>query len=121
MSSNNQKPNASSSKSNRYKRIGVLWKRQTADNRGYLSGRLTMSDEFGISKDYSISIWPSRNKVTGDNNPDYVIDMDTENVKNSPLPKRVAETKPVAFAESNSEEIDPESTEKSTKSGESLL
>lgn len=111
MSSNNQKPNASSSKSNRYKRIGVLWKRQTADNRGYLSGRLTMSDEFGISKDYSISIWPSRNKVAGDNNPDYVIDMDTENIKNSPPPKKVTEMKI----------SDTESVEKLTKTGEPLL
>lgn len=108
--------------SDRYKRIGVLWKKQTTDNRGYLSGRLTMSDEFGISKDYAISIWPSRNKTSGDNNPDYVIDMDTERTKSSPLPKKVTtESKPAVFSESNSAASSEDGNEKSTKTGESLL
>lgn len=72
-----------------------------------------MADEFGISKDYAISIWPSRNKVAGDNNPDYVMDMDTERVKTSPPKKTVEPT--------SNKVVDPENSEQTTKTGESLL
>ena len=67
----------------RYQRCGGLWKKQTADGRGYLSGRITFVDEFGVSKDYSISVWPNKTKVAGDTKFDYTIDYDTQNVKNS--------------------------------------
>lgn len=71
-------------KNYRYQRCGGLWKKQTADGRGYLSGRITFVDEFGVSKDYSISVWPNKTKVAGDTKFDYTIDYDTQNIKNSP-------------------------------------
>ena len=74
-------------KNYRYQPCGALWKRKTADGRGYLSGRFTMLDEFGVSKDYSVSIWPNREKIDGDNQPDFNVNYDTQNIKNSPVRK----------------------------------
>lgn len=71
-------------KNERYQKAGGLWKRQTTDGRGYLSGRMTLVDEFGCSKDYSISVWPNRSKVAGDTKFDYSIDLDTQATKPSP-------------------------------------
>lgn len=71
-------------KNYRYQRCGGLWKKQTSDGRGYLSGRITFVDEFGVSKDYSISVWPNKTKVAGDTKFDYTIDYDTQSIKNSP-------------------------------------
>lgn len=82
MQDRTQKQNTNEPK--RYQKIGVLWKRQTTDNRGYLSGRITMIDEFGMSKDYPISVWPNDKKAPGDKNPDYKIDLDTQGVRPTP-------------------------------------
>ena len=79
-------------KNYRYQRCGGLWKKQTADGRGYLSGRITFVDEFGVSKDYSISVWPNKTKVAGDTKFDYTIDYDTQSVKNSPVRKTIPGT-----------------------------
>lgn len=94
-----QEQNKTEQKSNinkRYQSCGALWKKKRDDGSGYLSGRFTMPDEFGISKDYSISIWPNRNKVEGKNSPDFVIDYDTQGTKNSPARKKPPETNPPA-------------------------
>jgi hypothetical protein len=78
-------------KNYRYQRCGGLWKKQTSDGRGYLSGRITLEDEFGISKDYSISVWPNKNKIAGDTKFDYTIDFDTQATKPSPARKKAPE------------------------------
>lgn len=78
-------------KNYRYQRCGGLWKKQTADGRGYLSGRITFVDEFGISKDYTISVWPNKNKVAGDTKFDYTIDYDTQATKPSTARKKPPE------------------------------
>ncbi len=75
----------------RYQPCGALWKKKTADGRGFLSGRFTMLDEFGVSKDYSVSVWPNRKKVDGDNQPDFNVDYDTQTIKNSPARKKPSE------------------------------
>lgn len=84
---NQNKTQEKEQKNYRYQRCGGLWKKQTADGRGYLSGRITFVDEFGVSKDYSISVWPNKTKVAGDTKFDYTIDYDTQNIKNSPVRK----------------------------------
>lgn len=76
----------------RYQPCGALWKKKTADGRGFLSGRFTMLDEFGVSKDYSVSVWPNRKKTDGDNQPDFNVDYDTQTIKNSPARKKSSET-----------------------------
>ncbi len=87
-------------KNYRYQRCGGLWKKQTADGRGYLSGRFTIVDDFGISKDYSISVWPNKGKIAGDTKFDYTIDYDTQGTKNSPARKKPPEAEPLSPASS---------------------
>ncbi len=107
-------------KNKRYQPCGVLWKKKRDDGSGYLSGRFTMLDEFGISKDYSISVWPNRNMVEGKNSPDFVIDYDTQGTKNSPARKKPPEV--VSAPSEKSELLDnPFQDESSPKNPEGLI
>lgn len=97
---NNTQKSETPVKNSRYQRAGGLWKKETKDGRGYLSGRFTIKDQFGVDKDYYISVWPNRNKVEGDTKFDYHIDYDTEATKNAkPRPPFVKKTAPVVPAE----------------------
>lgn len=111
-------------KNYRYQRCGGLWKKQTTDGRGYLSGRITFVDEFGVSKDYSISVWPNKNKIAGDTKFDYTIDFDTQATKPSPARKKSPEAQISATsiaAQTKAEELLDNPFKKENTEGDKLI